>query len=890
MHRRLIALVTAALVALPGTALAADPEGYGRNDAGGFRNVLPPGSDGVDTAAEFQQYLTDGTLPPYWANQQSLYENLLYASPTLTDSQIPDFFKDATFGVRPDDRLSTITPRDGVTIVRDREYAVPRIYGSTRRDTMFGAGYAGAADRLFLMDVLRHTGRADLSSFLGGGNLNSDIEQWRFAPYSQTDLNNQLKQAKKDLGKSAMKELDSFVAGINAYIAEARQNPDLMPVEYSLIGQELRDWDATDVVATTSLVGGIFGRGGGGSLDSSLVLRALEKRFGKDQGRKLWKGFRTKNDPGAPTTIKKRFPYMTEDSFAKKGLALPIAGSVEDAEIVSTEVSAQMQDLGAEPTLFDSGDNGARPHMSNWELVSAKNSRTGNPLAVMGPQVGYWLPQILVEQELHGPGIDARGVAFAGVNLFVQMGHGRDYAWSATSAGSDNVDTFAEVLCGGDKHHYKYKGECRPMEKLVRRNSWTPNVIDKTPAGSAELTSWRTVHGIVDAYGKVKVNGKTKRVAFVLARSTYGREVDSVVGFSDLNNPNKVKDAKSFQRAASGVQFTFNWAYTDTDDTAYFLSGAYPKRANGTSPDFPVLGTGQYDWKGFDPKTGAFTPLEFDRHPKAINPDVLVSWNNKPAPGWSAADEQWGYGPIYRSQLISRRINADLDKGKMTKADLVQSMSEPATEDIRAIALLPLLLERIGSPGDPALQDAITQLRQWRDAGGHRRDLDQDGSYEHNRAIEIMDAWWPRLVQSIFETELGTEAYEAIQSVIGLGAVPRERPAAPGFSDGWWGFVSNDLRKLTDPGSVTGTWPKVFCGDGDRSACRQDLRDSLRTALTVTPQEMYAVGACTSDPQPSCFDKNRPRVTSAISRPGAFPFQNRPTFQQVVSVERDLSK
>ena len=58
----------------------------------------------------------------------------------------------------------------GVTISATSAYGVPHIYGDTRADTMFGAGYAGAEDRLFLMDVLRHTGRAELSSFLGGSN------------------------------------------------------------------------------------------------------------------------------------------------------------------------------------------------------------------------------------------------------------------------------------------------------------------------------------------------------------------------------------------------------------------------------------------------------------------------------------------------------------------------------------------------------------------------------------------------------------------------------------------------------------------------------------------------------------------------------------------------
>ena len=87
-----------------------------------------------------------------------------------------------------------------MTIVRDKAYGVPHIYGDTRADTMFGAGYAGAADRLFLMDVLRHTGRAELASFLGGSNAGADASQWGFAPYTEADLEKQL-----DAGAAALR-------------------------------------------------------------------------------------------------------------------------------------------------------------------------------------------------------------------------------------------------------------------------------------------------------------------------------------------------------------------------------------------------------------------------------------------------------------------------------------------------------------------------------------------------------------------------------------------------------------------------------------------------------------------------------------------------------------
>src|SRR5207245_2567603 len=119
------------------------------------------------------------------------------------------------------------------------------------------------------------------------------------------------------------------------------------------------------------------------------------------------------------------------------------------------------------------------PHASNWELVNASHSTNGHAIAVMGPQVGYFVPEVLMEEDLHGPGIDARGAAFPGVNLYVELGHGRDYAWSATTATSDNVDTFAEVLCQ-DELHYLNKGNCLPMEKLEKTNTWTPNASAET--------------------------------------------------------------------------------------------------------------------------------------------------------------------------------------------------------------------------------------------------------------------------------------------------------------------------------------------------------------------------------------------------------------------------
>ncbi|MGN6256373.1 MAG: penicillin acylase family protein [Solirubrobacterales bacterium] len=868
---------------------AAAPQPYGTNDAGGFRNVLPPGSNGLDDFQQLLEFKGPGKLPPHFSDQQPLYENLLYAAPTLTEAQIPSYFKDATFGVPAGEVESTIEPRPGVTIVRDKAFGVPHVYGDTRADTMFGAGFAGAQDRLFLMDVLRHTGRAELASFLGGSNAGADASQWGFAPYTEADLERQLTEAPRiygQAGQRAVDDVNAYVEGINAYIAAANLDPKLKPAEYTILGKPMEAWKPTDVIAIASLIGGIFGRGGGNELNSALTMQAFVHRMGKKAGRKAWLGFRSKNDPEAPTTISKRFPYETRSAFAKRGLALPDPGSVHPTSTAGASSAAGaatgMGTVGArlQAALEEAG------HASNWELVSAKESATGHPIAVMGPQVGYFVPQILMEEDLHGPGIDARGAAFPGVNLYVELGHGRDYAWSATSATSDNTDTFAEVLCR-DKFHYLYRGKCLAMEKLEKSESWTPNQIDSTPAGSQTLVAYRTVHGIVFARGKVR----GKKVAFVHQRSTYFHEADSVIGFAQLNEPGVVTGVQGFKKAVSNINFLFNWAYVDSEHIAYALSGAMPQRARGTSPDFPILGTGQYDWKGFKPGTQLADYLPFSKHPQAIDPPFLVSWNNKQAPGWAAADDKYSYGPLFRSQMISDKVKAAI-KGpkKMTIVQLIQAMEEPASQDLRGYKLLPVILEAIGKPKSAKLRKALATLRTWHQHGAHRRDLNRDGVDEETPAIELMDAWWPKLLEGEFKPALGGKAYAKLEEMLHTGSVVGGSPTAPDYDDGWYGYVDKDLRDLFGP-KPKAPWSRVYCGGGSKKKCRAMLQRTLRAALKVSPQQLYGGGdgACASNPQPSCFDQNRPQVTGGIDLP-PFPFQNRPTFQQVVTPTQKLPR
>ena len=209
------------------------------------------------------------------------------------------------------------------------------------------------------------------------------------------------------------------------------------------------------------------------------------------------------------------------------------------------------------------------------------------------------------------------------------LGHGRDYAWSATTATSDNVDTFAEVLCR-DNFHYRYKGKCLPMQKLDRTNSWTPSAIDQTPPGRETLNAYRTVHGIV--YARGKVHGK--KVAFVRARSTYFHEADSALVLHPHEQPAlHAARPESFRRAAKDIELRLQLVVHGLqahrllpDRLVSAARAAAPRRTSRSSAPGSTTG------RGMTP-TRARGGLAADRtHPHAVDQHYLVSWNNKQAP------------------------------------------------------------------------------------------------------------------------------------------------------------------------------------------------------------------------------------------------------------------
>ena len=170
--------------------------------------------------------------------------------------------------------------------------------------------------------------------------------------------------------------------------------------------------------------------------------------------------------------------------------------------------------------------------------------------------------------------------------------------------------------------------------------------------------------------------------------------------------------------------------------------------------------------------------------------------------------------------MIADHIRNDI-KGnkKMTIAQLVQAMEEPATEDLRGDKILPLLFKAIGTPKSAKLKSALAELKTWRDHGSHRRDLDRNGEDEETPAIELMDAWWPKLLEAEFKPALGPKAYEELEGMLETGSYTGGSPTEPSFDDGWWGYVSKDLRDIYGP-KPKAPWSRGYCGEGSKAKCK----------------------------------------------------------------------
>jgi acyl-homoserine lactone acylase PvdQ len=948
-----------------------------------FLSVMPPGSNGNSAFGVGFPGQPTVTFPPHFADQLSLYSDLSYAEPHLRASPcVPpadatahraasddacNYFKSAPLEPETVTANETVTALSGaaVTIRRDG-WGVPYISGPTRADALFGFGYASGEDRLWLYDLLRNLGRGQLSAFLGPSPAfySFDSNYAGVSGYDESELTQMLDETKAkfgSLGDQFLKDLDDDVAGLNAYIDSlSGANAARRPPEYSVLkggGFPPGHFTRNDLLASSVLIQSTFAVGGGSEHLNELLLQELDPAFGagstqvSEAACSLWRDLRHADDPDATRTIADSFsesPAKLDETCPQTlpaGAAIWDVGSFQPVTPFGALAAMPMSTPLRRPVTLDpiravrealrAAGLAIPDQLSNFVAIDANRTSAGHPIAVMGPQTSYYVPQLLWEVAIHSGGgtpldFDGRGVVFANLP-YIEIGRGTDYAWSATSGDSDLVDIRVSALCNADGSApsrddadgdgfpdatgYLFdaqdgKGpQCRRFFERTDRWVAQPTLASLGTGGPA-APQLVTRHILRTHYGPVFA---TALVAGAPA-------------------------ALSLQRS------TFH-----AKDVGYIHSGLYPRRDPGQSPDLPVWGDGRFEWAsgrglpadffatygGTVPYPDRVTPaiqgdpsqgfvewqdyMAFADHPKAVNPSkgYIASWNNLPAAGWWAADGHGNFGPTHRIDALVRRLDAFQANGGalFDVGNVVEIVADAAFTDLRGQEVLPLLLQIIeGGDMSAAQAQVVTMMQAWIDSGSGswisgqpglgawRRDRDADGLYDQRAQVVLMDAWYPHLIDALLPQVTaidgsGGQPVADPTKCSGLALQCRlDAPRAQGsaFEYGYYEMMKRVLQMaLATPGHTP--YRALRCaGTGDAGDCRTAVLTALDQALadlggvdraaswdgtTLVSAQNGQSGATVES-----YDAIGHAQFSLLTIP-PIRWTNRPTFQQVVQPE-----
>jgi acyl-homoserine lactone acylase PvdQ len=839
MRLRQLGVVPATVaLAIGGLAVASDPAGAASTSSSAAvtnpstakdyaiiaRNIIPSGQYGAVPAAAGTPLLAKEE------QQAAMYNALTPLFSHVTTADVFDDFKPAAVGSAV---KGTLTPdpdpptHAGVTILRDA-YDVPHIYGATRDDVTWGAGWVEAEDRNLLLSEARYDSELAAVDAPGVSAIGLIGSLASFKPTAQ--LQNTIAQQTNVLlkagaeGRAVLHDIDVYLEGINAWYA--KYSPSTPP------------FTRTDIYAFNALKDQFVGEGGGQQATNSEFLASLQQHLGDKKGMAVWNDLREADDPEAPVSVPGRVRFQA-----------PPKSLTGNVMLAPSSLSQGTTDALANQREY-------KGHASNALLVSAKRSATHHPIMVAGPQIGYYYPGLTLEMDLEGPGIHQDGVSAAPFPGYIFIGRSQDSAWSLTSAGLDQITTYAETLCGGSAHKYVYDGKCLSMK------FFDAGTLDPGTKTQREITFWTTENGPLIGYARTKSG---QRVALTSKRASYGMDVDDLLFYYKLAH-NEVHNVHQFFEAASLTPQTFNSLYLDDKNIGVYTSGLVPIQPSNVDQDLVVDGNGKEEWRGF---------VSAKNHPQGMNPPSgeIINWNNRTEAGYEAPDDNWSLGALQRVNLLINNLGHG---SNLTPARVVSAMNEAATQDVREMTFEPVLSKLLHGSKAPNKRDAemLALLDKWYRQGGSLLGPDANGDGNINApGAAIMNAAWTPLAYAWASKVLGPALTAQFASFV----TPFDSPPGGQYT-GWYMYMYKDIRTILGE-KVKGEYAIRYCGAGSLALCRK----LMWAAMNKAGNQLQA----SQGSNPSAW-----RASAAAEKisftPGLLPYTmrytNRPTgIQQVIS-------
>ena len=149
-------------------------------------------------------------------------------------------------------------------------------------------------------------------------------------------------------------------------------------------------------------------------------------------------------------------------------------------------------------------------------------------------------------------------------------------------------------------------------------------------------------------------------------------------------------------------------------------------------------------------------------------------------------------GSVGRINLLNFDLKRLQKKGKWSPATVTSAMNAAATQDVRAIVMVPLLAEllRGSTPPSPQAAQMLSLMQQWRAQGGNRLDLNGDGKIDLPGAA-IMDTAYTNIVNNVMAARLGESLLPELNQLAGRWDAP-----PGGEYDRWYQYFDRDIRGL----------------------------------------------------------------------------------------------
>jgi penicillin amidase len=537
--------------------------------------------------------------------------------------------------------------REEAKIIVDR-WGVPHIYAASSDDAFRVQGFNAARERLWQLDFWRRRGLGQLAEVFGAQFVERDRAARLFL--YRGDMHNEWLA----YGSDTKRVTTAFVEGVNAYIRLTRDDPALLPIEFTELGYRPAMWEPVDVARIRSH--GLFA-----NIRDELTRALTLREYGS----------------AAEDLRRRREP--PHDLVLPDGLDLDLLpdGLLDVYELATSAPDFTLPGGGKGTRVLPEGSN-------NW-VVSKDRTATGRPILANDPHRALTLPSLRYLVHLSAPGMDVIGggePALPGVSI----GHNGRIAFGMTLFAIDQEDLYVYETDPDDPTAYLYQDRWEPM-RIVRE---TIAVGDSSPV-EVELAFTR--------HGPVIHADADKNVAFAVRAAWLEPGMAPYLGSIDYM---RSRDLDEFIAAMNrwGAP-PENQVFADTEgNIGWKACGLTPIRPNWDGT-LPVPGDGRYEWAGF---------YDMDELPGVLNPESgwFASANEmnlpKDFPSERTMTHDW-YAP-YRRQRIGDVLNASttfsIDDAVRLQSDVLSLPAQRILAVLRALDF---------DRADPV--EGLTELLDW---------------------------------------------------------------------------------------------------------------------------------------------------------------------------------